>query len=364
MDTIRLGIVGFAHMHIEQMVTSFQAMPETFSWVGCADVPPNTPSICMQSGTRGHVLNAVVKKCNIPRVYDNYTDLLDEAPDMVIVTAENARHPALVTEILNRGIHVILEKPMALALDGAVQMAKTAKANKVSLIVNWPTAWDPAFRLAQKLCLDGAAGKPFKFHYRNKESLGPFSYGQTMTGEEKSSEWWYQAEMGGGAMADYIGYGCNLSRWFFGERATSAFAVKGNYSSPFAEVEDFSAATVCYPSSLALLEGSWATYASGAVPCGPIVFGDAGTIVTDRLSPKVSVYQKRHHPQPTAEYQAEPLPADRANLALEVLRHLRTGEPLHDILDMPVNLDAVAAMDACFRSAESGKMETVEAPNV
>lgn len=362
MSKMRLGIVGFAHMHIEQMVTGFQELPESFSWLGCADVPPQTPSICTQKGTRGQVLGAVVQKCGIPRVFDRYQDLLDESPDLVIVTAENARHPALVAEILNRGIHVILEKPMALALDGAMAMARAARDGKATLVVNWPTAWDPAFRLAHKLCRDGVAGKPFKFHYRNKESLGPFSYGQTMTGEEKRQEWWYQAEMGGGAMADYIGYGCNLSRWFFGERAESAFAVKGNYSSPFADVEDYAAATLCYPSSLALLEGSWATYSSGAVPCGPIVFGDAGTIVTDRLSPEVRVYQKRHRPEPTAQYQAEPLPQGQANLAQELLHHLRTGEQLHETLDLPVNLDAVAAMDACFRSAVSGRMEAVSAP--
>jgi len=362
MNKIRLGIVGFAHMHIEQMVTGFQALPETFAWVGCADVPPNTPSISTARGTRGQVLAAVVEKCGIPRVFDQYRDLLDESPDLVIVTPENARHPALVAEILNRGIHVVLEKPMALSLAGAVAMARAAGDGKAKLIVNWPTAWDPAFRLAQKLCRDGVVGTPCKFHYRNQESLGPYSYGQSLTDEEKRNEWWYQAEMGGGAMADYIGYGCNLSRWFLGERATSAFAWKANFASPFAEVEDYATATLAYPAAVALLEGTWATYASGAIPCGPIVFGESGTIVADRLCPEVRVYQKRHHREPTAQYQAEPLPGGRANLAQEVLHHLRTGEPLHAILDLPVNLDAVAAMDACFRSAASGRMEAVDAP--
>lgn len=364
MSIIRLGIVGFAHMHIEQMVTGFHSLPEDFAWLGCADMPPNTPSISSERGTRGQVMAAVVKKCAIPRVFANYRDLLDEKPDLVIVTAENARHPALVAEILGRGIHVVLEKPMALALDGAVAMARAARDGKAMLAVNWPTSWDPAFRLACKLCRDGAAGRPFKFHYRNQESLGPFSYGQTMTGEEKRHEWWYQEEMGGGALADYIGYGCNLSRWFLGERAEAAFAFRANYGSPFAEVEDYAAATLRYASAVALLEGSWATFASGAVPCGPIVFGDAGTIVSERLGKKVRLFQKRHQTEPTAVYDPEPLPEGRSNLALEVLHHLRTGEPLHETLDLPVNLDAVAAMDACFRAAASGRMEPVQAPVV
>ena len=362
MSKTRVGIVGFAHMHIGQMVDGFRKLPEEFSWVGCADVPPNTPSISDASGTRRQVLASVVQKCGIPKVHDSYRDLLDEAPDLVIVTAENTRHPALVAEILARGIHVIVEKPMALSLAEALEMARAARDGQAELVVNWPTAWDPAFRLAQKLCRDGAAGTPFKFHYRNKESLGPFSYGQNLTGEEKASEWWYQADMGGGAMADYIGYGCNLSRWFLGERAVSAYAMRANYGSPFAAVEDYSAAILRYASSVALLEGSWATYSSGAVPCGPIVFGDAGTIVTDRLAKDVRVYQERHRPVPTKEYQVEPLPAARADLALEWLHHARTGEPFHETLDLAVNLDAAAAMDACFRAAASGRDEAVAAP--
>lgn len=362
MSKIRLGIVGFAHMHIEQMVTSFQAMPDEFEWIGCADIPPAVESLSDQSGTRRRVLANVIRKCSISDVLADYHELLAREPDWVIVTAENVHHPALVQEILGQSISVILEKPMALDLEGAVGMAMAARSGGSELIVNWPTTWDPAFRTACKLCRDGAVGNPFKFHYRNKESLGPFSYGQSLTDEEKNAEWWYQAKMGGGAMADYIGYGCNLSRWFFGERARAAFATRANFSSGFSDVDDFAAATLRYSSALALLEGSWATYAGGAIPGGPIVFGDTGTLVTDRLSPEVRLYLERHKSAPTKTCAAEPLPAHRANLALEILHHLRTGEPVHETLDLPVNLDAVAAMDACFRSAESGRMETVQTP--
>ena len=136
--------------------------------------------------------------------------------------------------------------------------------------------------------------------------------------------------------------------------------MRDNLNSSFTEADNFSAATLRYPSAIALLEGSWATYSSGTVPCGPIVFGDAGTIVTDRLSPVVDLYTKRHQKEPTKRLSAEPLPEHRANLALEVLHHLRTGDPLHETLDLPINLDAMAAMDAAIRSAASGRLAGTE----
>ena len=53
---------------------------------------------------------------------------------------------------------------------------------------------------------------------------------------------------------------------------------------------------------------------------------------------------------------ALPLPEDRSTLALETLHFLKTGE-LHATLDEVNNLDAVAAVDAAYRSVKSGKLE-------
>ena len=352
---IRLGIVGFAHMHITQMVDSFLAKPDVFEWVGCADLPPKVAPISSESGTRKRNIENITSRCGMTLSQD-YHDVIAMKPDIIIVTCENALHPAVVCEILSHGIHVVLEKPMALNYADALNMVRTANEHGVKLIVNWPTTWDPSFRTAYRLMQEGHIGRVIKFHYRNMESLGPFSYGQHMTHEEMNAEWWYQSEMGGGAMADYLGYGCNLSRWFLGQRPQAAFAVKETFFTDFADTEDYSAMTICYPGAIALLEGTWATFASGQVPAGPVLFGEKGTIVTDRLSGKVNVYTQRHQKTPTMVVEADPMPEGRENLANEVLHYLKTGE-LHPTLDYAVNLDAVACVDAAYRSVKSKKME-------
>jgi predicted dehydrogenase len=360
---IRLGIIGFAHMHILDLVKSFFNHPEQFSWVGCADVPPVTESVSREPGTRCHIKGELADCYGISTVFEHYHHLLDEEPDVVLVTCENARHASVVCEILERGIHVILEKPMAMTLHEAENMVRAAKLNNTKLIVNWPTTWFPSFRLARQLVHDGAVGKPFRFYYRNKESLGPFSYGQNLTESEKAAEWWYQADMGGGAMADYIGYGCNLSRWFLGERAVAATAMKSNFMSLFSNVDDYSAAMLRYPTAMSILEGSWSTISSGCIPSGPVVFGEKGTLVADRRDPVVQIYLERNLSVPTKELMPGPLPKNRSDLALELLHHMETGEPIHETLDMTVNLDTMAAMDAVFQSATTGKHELIEPPS-
>lgn len=39
MSKLRVGIIGFAQMHVTTMIQSFLALPERFAFIGCADTP-------------------------------------------------------------------------------------------------------------------------------------------------------------------------------------------------------------------------------------------------------------------------------------------------------------------------------------
>ncbi len=354
-NKLRVAVIGFAHMHITTMIKSFNERLDVFEWTGCADISPKVQSISAESGTRKRNIANVLERTGM-RLTEDWHDILKMKPDLAIVTCENAWHADICCEILRNGIHVIIEKPMALNFAEAQRMVDAAHANGVKLIVNWPTSWFPAFRTAYRLMTEGTIGHVIRFQYRNPESLGPYSYGQHMTSEEMNAEWWYQADMGGGAIADYLGYGCCLSRWFIGKKPEGVFCTSKSFFSGFSDVEDYAAMTVLYPNTIALLEGSWATYAGGQIPGGPILFGEKGTIVCDRLSNFVKVYTQRHAKEPQLVLEGEALPVGRETLANEVLHFLATGE-LHPTLDEAVNLDAVAAVDAAYRSVKSKKIE-------
>ena len=128
----------------------------------------------------------------------------------------------------------------------------------------------------------------------------------------------------------------------------------------FAAAEDYSTLTVIFDDAVALLEGSWSTVSRGGVATGPIVHGSDGTLVADRYRDTVVMYRTLHAKLPDLEYKAPPLPEHRSNIALELDHHIRTGEPLHPTLEVELNLEALAALDAGIRSADSGKMEAVQ----
>jgi predicted dehydrogenase len=353
----KVAIVGFAHSHLKQLYTAFNQLPGGVDWIGCADVKPYEGS---ETGSTSERMEAAGKEIPLPKVFDNYLDLLDAEPDIALVCTDNKNHAIVVEQLLARGIHTVVEKPMATDLQEGLRMARAAKSSQATLAINWPVTWHPAFRLAQELTQKGTVGDPLRFHYSNPESLGPYSHGKNPPDDDfKARQWWYQQERGGGSMLDYCGYGCTLSRWFLGERATKSFGVKANMLSSFSNVEDYSTMTICYSSAIAILEGSWATVSRGGIVTGPVIYGSEGTLISDRYSDTVKIYKTLHGKGADEEYKSTTLPEDRANIALELDYHIRTGEPLHPTLDLPVNLDALAALDAGIRSAQSGKMESV-----
>ena len=351
----RIAIIGFAHMHISSNIKEFADCGDRVELVAVADVPPRAPTLTDGGGTRIAELKSAAKLYGM-KEYEDYNELLeDNEIDVCLVCAENAYHPLVAEKLLARGIHVVFEKPLAADLKGAMRIWRAAHNSDARVFTNWPTAWSPAVRTAKELIDAGAIGRVFKFSYRNSDSLGPFSYGQTFTGEEMGAEWWYMSDMGGGSMLDYCCYGACMSCWYLGQKPVSAYGLKANMNSHFGDAEDYAAIMARFPNAVAHLEGSWSTV-NGGVPAGPLVYGTEGTIVANPHD-KVEIYKTRHTNVPDEVVEAAPLPANRATLGEEVLYCLDTGEPTFPMLGLPLNMDAMSVLDAGARSAASHKME-------
>lgn len=83
-----------------------------------------------------------------------------------------------------------------------------------------------------------------------------------------------------------------------------------------------------------------------------------GNLVCSSWDNTVYIYDNRSDTPRT--FDSGSLPEDRNTIAKEFMHHLETGEPLHPTLDLPVNLDAMAILDAGLRAAQSGKAELVK----
>lgn len=363
--TYRVGVIGLAHMHVNSLLDSFAKLPNV-QWVACADTVPAIPSRSQEKDTRAYNLKRAHQEIGIPKIYGDYREMLDkERFDIVVFCPENAHHAEVAEALAAKGIHMLTEKPLASDLPQALRMARAVRAAGVSLLTNWPITWVPAVRKMKELLDQGAIGEILQIKRRNGASMGPLGYGQQISDAEKGAEWWHQSAPGGGALLDYCCYGACQSRWFIGEPAVAAFGLTANLNSPYGDAEDNAVITVRFPKALALLEGSWTTVNPG-VPTGPIVYGTRGTLVftsrrmaDGRQASVVEVYVSRGAAGPDEVLEGDPLPPDRDTPAKEMIHHLETGEPPHPTMELMLNVDAMAILDAGIRSAASGKLEVV-----
>jgi predicted dehydrogenase len=290
-----------------------------------------------------------------------------EKLDIVLVCGENAQHPDIVEACAAAGVHVVVEKPMAMSLSDGLRMARASQAAGTACVVNWPLTWSAQAQTAKRLIDEGVIGRILEVKWRSGHTgpLGPRVHhpgveetSEDMTGTERGATWWHQTETGGGAMIDYCCYGALVSRWFIGEQATAAMGMRANLDSQWGDADDNAVVVVRFPSAIALLEGSWTTWNHG-VATGPIVYGTKGTLVVDPYGGNPVVRIERSDGQ-TVNYNPDPLPADRDNIAKAMIHHLETGEPLHPSLQLSLNLEVMAILDAGIRSATSQKMELVD----
>jgi predicted dehydrogenase len=103
------------------------------TFVGAADVLADRAEAAV-AGTAG-------------RAVTDYRDLLGDV-DAVTVAVPTAVHLAVAREFLSRGVHVMVEKPMAVSVAEADEMIAAASASGATLAVGHTERFNPAFQAA------------------------------------------------------------------------------------------------------------------------------------------------------------------------------------------------------------------------
>jgi len=113
----------------------------------------------------------VAQQRNVPG-YTNLDELLDkEKPDIATVSVPTEAHLETARHLIERGVHVLVEKPIASTLEQARQMIALAEQKGVVLAVGHIERHNPAVAELMNRLEDNALGKIFQLHARR---IGPF----------------------------------------------------------------------------------------------------------------------------------------------------------------------------------------------
>jgi predicted dehydrogenase len=99
-------------------------------------------------------------------VADLETILADSAIDLVVIATPNALHAPQAIAALKAGKHVVVDKPFALDLAQAREMAEVAKAAGKLLAVFHNRRWDSDFLTLKRLIADGTLGQVVQYESR------------------------------------------------------------------------------------------------------------------------------------------------------------------------------------------------------
>lgn len=111
------------------------------------------------------------RRLKVP-AYGDYHEMLDrEAPDCVSVAVPTERHYPVACELIERGVHVLIEKPIAATLDEGRDLIARAARRGVQLGVGHVERFNCAVLALKRLLDEGALGEVYQLHGRR---LSPF----------------------------------------------------------------------------------------------------------------------------------------------------------------------------------------------
>ena len=143
---LKVAIVGCGVITTRKYIPIFRRLKSMVTLVGVCDLNEG-------------VLKQAAARFNIRNTYGDFGEmLLRQRPDIVAVCTPPATHTKLVIEALEKGAHVLVEKPMALTSADCKKMAEASNQYGRKLGVMHNQIFNPAFEKACDLVSRGRIG--------------------------------------------------------------------------------------------------------------------------------------------------------------------------------------------------------------
>ena len=344
-DDIRVGIIGSGGIAKAAHMPGYLAT-EGVQVVAACDVMPGRAQ-------------AFADEFGMPAAYDSYEEMLaKEDLDAVSVCTPNYAHKDATVAALKAGKHVLCEKPMAMSLDEANEMAAAAKDAGTILQIGLNWRFTSEAQLLRR--------------YVEAGDLGDIYYGEATCLRRRGIPSWgvftQKRLQGGGSLIDVGVHALDLTMWLMGNpkpvsvmgATYMAFGKRDDVVNPWGawdtkvfDVDDMGIGMIRFDNGATLiLRASWAANLEDA--SGNRVIGTEGGAQTSPFKLFMQQHGALIDVTPTR------LPEVRAHT--EEIRHFVgciRGE--HDCLvKVEQVLDVQAVLDAIYASAESGHEVVLE----
>lgn len=190
---------------------------------------------------------------NIKR-YTDYKKMIDEVrPQVAAVATESWQHAEMALYCIDRGIHVIIEKPMAMNMKDADEIIRRSAEKGVKVCVSHQNRFNQAIQKTRKALEAGHFGR--------------LSHGAVNVRWYRDKAYYDQAEWrgkwakDGGTLMNQCIHGIDLLRWMFGDEVDEVYGATRRQFHDYIEGEDLGMAIVKFKNgAVATIEGTVNTY--------------------------------------------------------------------------------------------------------
>lgn len=243
---VRVAIDGLTHAHVHGIL----------QYIGKPDAPIQIVGI---AESNKDLANRLAKHYGFDMdiVYDTVDEMIDKTnPQGVLAFSSIYQHLNTVKACAPKGIHVMVEKPLAVSMEHALEMAKLARENNIMLLTNYETTWYPSNHEVYNVI-------------QNQEAIGEIRKVIVCDGHEGPKEIGCNEEFlewltdpvqnGGGAVVDFGCYGANLMTWLMKNQRPESVSATLQQIKPamYPKVDDEATIVLKYPEAQAIIQASW-----------------------------------------------------------------------------------------------------------
>ena len=240
---LRLAVAGISHGHLAEVVN--RVGRGDFVVVGVFEADKELREN-----------NRLRTKIDKGLFYADLGEMLDKTkPEVVVAYGSIYDHLSVVEACAPRGIHVMVEKPLAVSVAHAERMAELAVKHNIKLLTNYETTWYATNHEAFRLIDSQAIGSITRINVYDGHQ-GPIEIGCS---KEFLSWLTNPVGNGGGAVMDFGCYGANLStRMMNGQKPLKVYAsLLQQKPDKYPLVDDDATLLLQYPTATVQIMASW-----------------------------------------------------------------------------------------------------------
>jgi UDP-N-acetyl-2-amino-2-deoxyglucuronate dehydrogenase len=208
-----------------------------FAIVGCGTIAQKHAALCNQFGKLAAVCDIALPRATelgkkyAAKAYQSLSELIENEDDLtaLVICTPNGLHAEQTISGLNKGLHVICEKPMAILVADAMKMNTAAEKSGKELFIIKQNRFNPAVIKTRDLLQSDGLGKIYSIQLNAFWHRGPEYYADSWHGDKK---------LDGGILFTQFSHFIDLMYWLFGD-VKRVLAYERNFHREYdKEIED------------------------------------------------------------------------------------------------------------------------------